>query len=142
MSTVFRPEAIAARREQAGPGRLLGRERLGRLWLVLAVVVAAGLALSLLVRVPGFAVGAARVDPTSGQVTGLVAGRVDASSFRVTPAGRCATVELSGGVHPAGRATTVGGTLPARCRGAGGVVHVAVPRGDETLLQLAWEQFR
>lgn len=142
MSSVFRPEAIAARREQAGPGRLLGRERLGRLWLVLALAVAAGLALSLLVRVPAFAVGAARVDPGSGRVSGVVAGHVEAAYFRVTPAGRCATIQVSGGVQPAGPVTAVTGTLPPRCRGAGGIVHVAVPRGEEPLLQLAWERFR
>ena len=142
MSDVFRSEAVAARREQAGPGRLLGRERLGRLWLAMVAIVAAGLVLSVAIRVPVFAVGSARVDARTGRVDGAVFGRVQASSFRVTPAGECGSADLAGGVRPAGGLTFVSGRLPRRCRGTGGTSRVSLPNGDETLAQLVWEQFR
>jgi hypothetical protein len=56
VSDLFRAEALAARRAVAGPGRLLPREPLGRWWLLLAALIAAGVIASWLVRVPVYAV--------------------------------------------------------------------------------------
>jgi len=56
MSTdLFRAEALAARRAAAGPGRLLPREPLGRWWLLLIGLLAAGAIAAWLVQVPVYA---------------------------------------------------------------------------------------
>ena len=56
MSDLFRAEALAARRAVSGPGRLLGRERTGRLWLLLLVLLAVSVVAALVVQVPSYAI--------------------------------------------------------------------------------------
>ncbi|HEX6489287.1 MAG TPA: hypothetical protein VF137_10530 [Candidatus Dormibacteraeota bacterium] len=56
MSELFRAEALAARRELAGPGRLLGGPRLAALWLALAVMLVGGVVAAAAIQVPVYSV--------------------------------------------------------------------------------------
>ena len=139
MTELFRAEALAAKRELAGPGRLLRRPPALRLWLLLAVLAAAGLAGSLAVRVDSYAYGSARVDPKTGVVTGVIAGPPTSTTFRVVPAGTCPSADVAAQVKRLQAGTAVSAVLPAVCRGRGGLVRLATREGSQPLLVELWK---